>query len=400
MIRPQYPTAGRGRLAENIVHFARALRGAGLSVGPGAVVDAVSAVDRVGFGVREDFYWVLHALFVKRREDHIVFDQAFRLFWRDRPAILVADSRNGDQKLNKPKPGSTRAQAAIEPEMSRLPRQVESELVPGYMAASDIEQLKTRDFAGMTVEELAIIKRAMRNLQMPADRVHSRRKTRSRRGRFDPRRTLRESLKTGGEVIVPRYRSPTIETPPLVVLCDISGSMDDYSRIFLHFLHALALRRRKFHCFVFGTRLTNITRQLRAKDVDEALDACADIVSDWSGGTRIASAIGTFNKTWSRRVLGQRPTVLLMTDGLERDPKHDLGYEMDRLHRSCKRLIWLNPLLRYEGFQPKAQGIRAMLPHVDDFRTIHSLQSVQDLVDSLSQVRSVQPDFEQLRRVA
>ena len=195
---------------------------------------------------------------------------------------------------------------------------------------------------------------------------------------------MRQGLRTGGGLILPRYRSPRHVHPPLVVLADISGSMSQYTRIFLHFLHALTEKRRRVHSFVFGTRLTNLTRQLRHRDPDEALAECAAAVSDWSGGTRIGEALHAFNRLWSRRVLGQGATVLLITDGLERDDIDRLAREMERLHKSCRRLIWLNPLLRFEGFEAKARGVRAMLPHVDEFRPVHSLEALEDLCHALS----------------
>ena len=211
----------------------------------------------------------------------------------------------------------------------------------------------------------------------------------ARPARFDPRRTLATSLRTGGDLLLPRFRRNRQLHPPVVVLADISGSMSQYSRVFLHFLHALVEHRRRVHAFVFGTRLTNVTRQLRRRDPDEALAQCARAVADWSGGTRIGATLHEFNRTWGRRVLGQGAIVILISDGLERaelerDGDHLLSHEMDRLHRSCRRLIWLNPLLRFDGFEAKARGIRAMLPHVDEFRPVHSLDALADLCIALS----------------
>src|SRR5262249_31881695 len=200
----------------------------------------------------------------------------------------------------------------------------------------------------------------------------------------DTRRTLRASLKAGGAVIDLKYLGPRSKTPPLVALLDISGSMSQYTRLFLHFLHAVTDARKRVHTFLFGTRLTNVTRALKAKDPDEALAAVAANVVDWSGGTRIASSLHAFNKLWARRVLTQGAIVLLITDGLECDPDDRLAFEIDRLHRSCRRLIWLNPLLRFSGFEAKAKGIRTILPHVDELRPIHNLQSMADLVRALS----------------
>jgi uncharacterized protein with von Willebrand factor type A (vWA) domain len=201
------------------------------------------------------------------------------------------------------------------------------------------------------------------------------------------RRTKRASVRTGGDILLPAFRARAERAPPIVALCDISGSMSPYSRLLLHFLHALS-ERRKVQTFVFGTRLTNVTRQLQLKDPDAALAGCAGAVADWSGGTRIAAALHAFNRDWSRRVLAQGAIVLLITDGLEREDAEeqtiDLAAEMDRLHRSCRKLVWLNPLLRFEGFQARARGVRLMLPHVDEFRSVHSLDAIADLVAALS----------------
>jgi uncharacterized protein with von Willebrand factor type A (vWA) domain len=199
------------------------------------------------------------------------------------------------------------------------------------------------------------------------------------------RRTLRASLQGGGALIDLKRRGPAHSMPPLVALLDISGSMGEYTRLFLHFLHAVTDARKRVHSFLFGTRLTNVTRALKTKDPDEALAACSASVADWAGGTRIATSLGAFNRLWGRRVLGQGAVVLLITDGLERDADDRLAFEIDRLHRSCRRLVWLNPLLRYSGFEPKAQGIRTMLPHVDEFRAIHNLNSMAELVEALSE---------------
>jgi uncharacterized protein with von Willebrand factor type A (vWA) domain len=213
--------------------------------------------------------------------------------------------------------------------------------------------------------------------------------------RADPRAMMRSALRTGGDLIVPKFRSPREVHPPLVVLADISGSMSQYTRIFLHFLHALVEKRRRVHTFVFGTRLTNLTRQMRHRDPDEALAEASKAVKDWSGGTRIGDALHEFNRLWSRRVLSQGAVVLLITDGLERDDISGLSREMERLHKSCRRLIWLNPLLRFDGFEPRARGVRAMLPHVDELRPVHNLSALSDLCASLAEngSRSFDPRF-------
>ena len=390
-------TEAGGRLADNIVHFARALRKTGLPVGPATVIDAIRAVEAAGIGERDDFYWALHAVFVSKREHRPVFHEAFQLFWRERGLIdkmlqvlsPVAPPRPGEKE--KPKPGQSRASEALSSTKERE-ELIQPEIeVDARLTMSAREILQKKDFAQMSAAEIEEAKKALAGLRLPDDLLEIRRMRAATHGRLDPRRTLRASMKVGGDIIIPQFRTKARVQPPLVALCDISGSMSAYSRLFLHFLHALAEQRRRVHIFVFGTRLTNVTRQLQMKDPDEALAGCSEQVADWSGGTRIASALHQFNRDWARRVLGQGATVLLITDGLERDTEANLGHEMDRLHRSCRRLIWLNPLLRFDGFEARARGIKAMLPHVDEFRTAHSLDAIGDLVEALS-VKSGEAD--------
>jgi uncharacterized protein with von Willebrand factor type A (vWA) domain len=376
-----------GRLAENVVYFARALRAAGIPVGPGAVLDALEALRVAGIGTKEDFYWTLHAVFVKRHEHSVLFDQAFRIFFRRRGYIdqmLAMMMPPAPAPPQAPQPGSTRVHEALFSGLDdKLKRQREVEL-DARMTVSDREVLQRKDFAQMTSVEIAAAKAAMKRLVLPLAEVRTRRLAPHPDGHLiDIRRTLRASMKGGGDFIDLRFIGPKTKPPPLVALLDISGSMSQYSRIFLHFLHALTEVRRRVSTFLFGTRLSNVTRALRERDPDDALAACSAGVPDWSGGTRIASSLHGFNKMWARRVLTQGAIVLLITDGLERDADDTLAFEIDRLHRSCRRLIWLNPLLRFEGFEARARGIRAMLPHVDEFRPIHNLESMAGLVAAL-----------------
>jgi hypothetical protein len=237
----------------------------------------------------------------------------------------------------------------------------------------------------MTAAEIAQVTRAIAEMKLPQAELRTRRYQPDARGlRLDMRRTLRGSLRTGGEIVDIRRLGRIDKPAPIVALLDISGSMSEYTRLFLHFLHAITDARKRVSVFLFGTRLTNVTRSLRARDPDEALASCSSSVEDWAGGTRIATSLHTFNKLWGRRVLGQGAIVLLISDGLEREADAKLAFEMDRLHRSCRRLIWLNPLLRYGGFEAKAQGIKMMLPHVDEFRPVHNLSSIRELIEALS----------------
>src|SRR5258708_5470789 len=378
-----------GRLAENILYFARALRAAGIPVGPGAVIDALEAVKAAGVGERQDFYWTLHAVFVKRHEHSVLFDQAFRIFFRKRSylekmiAMMMPQAPGAAQK---PEAGSARVQealfAGLKDKIADREHQIE---IDRRLTVSDREVLQRKDFAQMSAAEIARAKEAIRHMVLSLDAVRVRRLAPDRRGHLvDMRRTLRASMKAGGALIDLKYRGPETRLPPIVALLDISGSMGEYTRLFLHFLHAVTDARKRVHSFLFGTRLTNVTRALKAKDPDEALAACSASVADWSGGTRIASSLAAFNKQWARRVLGGGAIVLLITDGLERDPDDRLAFEIDRLHRSCRRLIWLNPLLRFEGFEAKARSVQTSLPHVDEFRPVHNLDTMDALGPALS----------------
>ena len=380
---------GDGRLLANLMHFGRALRAAGLPVGPGKVIDAVAAVRAVGITDRRDFYWTLHAVFVNRPDQRLIFDQAFHVFWRNPELLkkmlsLVLPQLNIDAP---PEPGSEMARRLAEalnpnPE-TRESAETEIEF-DAAMTFSDREQLRGMDFEKMSLDELARAKAAIARMRLPIEDVPTRRYGRDPRGaRADMRATMRAALRSGGLIELKR-KSPRRRPPPLVVLCDISGSMSRYSRVFLHFMHSITNDRDRVFTFVFGTRLTNITRYLRYRDVDLALDRVAEAVADWSGGTRIGHCLGEFNRLWSRRVLGQGAVVLLITDGLDRDAGTGLAHEMDRLHRSCRQLIWLNPLLRYEGFEPRSLGMKAMLPYVDEFRPVHNLASLEELIDVIS----------------
>jgi uncharacterized protein len=379
----------QGRLSENILYFARALRAAGIPVGPGAVLDALEALSVANVGTRDDFYWTLHAVFVKRHEHTILFDQAFRIFFRKRGYIekmiasMLPEIAPGSPKA--PPPGAQRIQEALFSGIDEKDQNKSEGELDARLTISDREILQKKDFAQMTAAESAAAKEAIARLTLPLDEVRTRRLAPNQHGHIiDVRRTLRASMKAGGALIDLRYLGPRVKEPPIVALLDISGSMSEYTRLFLHFLHAVTDARKRVTTFLFGTRLTNVTRAIRQRDPDEALAACSANVADWSGGTRIATSLHTFNKQWARRVLTQGAVVLLITDGLERDADHTLAFEIDRLHRSCRRLIWLNPLLRFHGFEARAKGVQTMLPHVDELRPIHNLESMTDLVRALS----------------
>jgi uncharacterized protein with von Willebrand factor type A (vWA) domain len=382
-----------GRLALNVMQFCRVLRSAGLPVGPGATLRALEALEAVGIERRADVYWALHAALVNRRDQREIFDQAFHVFWRNldllrRAMALMLPTVDGAREEDRPM--SRRLAEALR---DRMPGQGEApedaeppELeIDARLSFSDRELLQKIDFEQMTAAELARARRAIDAMRLPVREVATRRFMADPGGpRIDLRRTLRQSLRAGGAAIDLAFKRRRRRPPPLVILCDISGSMARYSRMLLHFMHAVTSDRDRVHGFVFGTRLTNVTRHLRHRDPDVALDKVAEAVEDWSGGTRIGHCLYDFNLRWSRRVLAQGPVVVMITDGLDRDGGDLLAHEIDRLHRSCRRLIWLNPLLRFDGYAPKSRGARAMMPHVDDFRPVHNLESLEGLIEVLS----------------
>ncbi|HYM32397.1 MAG TPA: VWA domain-containing protein [Candidatus Cybelea sp.] len=374
------------------MHFARVLRAAGLPIGPGKVIDAVRAVEVAGIRRRDDFYWTLHAIFVNRRDQQELFDQAFHIFWRN-PRILekmmglLLPSLDVEQEEEDDAKHSRRLADAFFPNAGETPpgdkTEPEKVEVEATFTFSNRELLQSMDFESMSAEEIAEAKRAIARMRLPIMQVPTRRFRPSPEGsRVDMRATLRASLRSGGAGIPLRKREVVRRHPPLVILCDISGSMSRYSRLFLHFVHAITNDRDRVYTFLFGTRLTNITRYLRQRDIDLAMSRIGEVVQDWAGGTRIGATLHEFNTRWSRRVLGQGALVLFISDGLDRDAGVGLQREIERLHKSCRRLIWLNPLLRWEGFEPKSIGIRTILPHVDEFRPVHNLASLADLANA------------------
>ncbi len=374
------------------MHFVRVLRAAGLPVGPARTLAALAAVDAVGVANRDDFRAALAAVLVSRHEHLAVFEQAFDLFWRN-PKLLekmVASllptvfARDGSKDPGPELPARI-AQAMLPPDTrERAPPDEDHVEFDAAFTMSPREVLQKKDFETMTAQELAAVQRMLRTLRLPLPEVTMRRTIPAPRGhRVDLRATLRRATGAAGALSPLAWRQRQRRSPPLVVLCDISGSMDRYARMLLHFLHAITNDRDRVHVLVFGTRLTNITRHLRQRDVDVALERITGAVSDWAGGTRIGGCLAEFNRVWSRRLLGQNAVVLLISDGLDAEAGEGLAAQAERLHKSCRRLLWLNPLLRYEGFEPRPAGIRAMLPHVDDFLPVHNLESLTQLAAAL-----------------
>jgi len=376
------------------MHFARLLRAAGLRIGSDRVIDCVRALEITGDSSsalrRDDWYWTMSAVLLSREEQRPIFDQAFGIFWRDPKLaekmmqMLLPQAYGRAAKPEQEQ--SQRLTDALFDQKKNLTEEKEQRLeLEARLTFSAREVLQRMDFDTMSAAELAEAQKMIAQLRLPLPIIRTRRKFPSPQGKsIHLRATLRESLREGGDIIRLVRAAPRELHPPLVVLCDISGSMNPYSRMFLHFLHAITNDRDRVTVFVFGTRLTNITRQLRHRDVDVAMARVAEAIKDWSGGTRIGASLREFNFKWARRVLGQNACVLLVSDGLDREAGEGLGDEMERLARSCRSLVWLNPLLRYDKFEARPAGVRAMLPHVDLFLPVHNLKSLVDLAHALN----------------
>ena len=382
----------RGHLAENVLHFVRVLRAAGLPVGPAKVLDALSAVEAVGVDNRTDFREALAAALVSRREHLVLFEQALEFFWRNPKllerviaALLPKVYGRVDPEEPPPELPARLAQALLPQPKPKDERPDDEVELDAAFSFSLREVLQKKDFATMTVEELAEVKAMIARLKLPLPELPVRRTRAAPHGqRVDLRATMRKMTGAAGVIAPLAFRARRRRTPPLVVLTDISGSMDRYARMLLHFMHAITNDRHRVHVLTFGTRLTNITRHLKHRDVDVALARVTAAVDDWAGGTRIGACLAEFNRRWSRRLLGQNAVVLLISDGLDAEGGEGLAFEAERLAKSCTRLIWLNPLLRYSGFEARPAGIRALLPHVDDFLPVHNLASLTDLASALA----------------
>ena len=388
------PGQSAGHLAENVMHFARVLRSAGMPVGSDRVHTALAALQVAGLASQRDFHAVLSACLVDRIEHRALFDQAFVLFWRDPDlmgrmrAMLLPEGPLNDG-ATPPLPENRRlGDALFPPPPNRPPDQPEQDQIGIHaeLTWNDRELLRQADFDTMTADEWRAAQRLLSALKLVFEPLPTRRRRPAGRpGVADWRATLAAMARHGGELWTPRWRDQREQPAPLVLLADISGSMSRYSRMLLHFAHALGHADARVESFVFGTRLTRTTRLLKNRDPDIAVAQVVRAVADWSGGTRITTSLHAFNQRWARRVLSGRSTVLLISDGLEHGDTQALAFEMERLHKSCRRLVWLNPLLRFDQFEPKAAGIKAMLPFVDRFLPTHNLQSLTELVDVLAE---------------
>lgn len=380
---PAAQEATNGLLPENLLEFGRLLRRAGLPIGTGQVLDALRAAALVGVGRRDDLYWTLASVLVGKREELELFRQAFETFFREpmRPEPVLDQVLEGAKPMPGPPSVMRRVREAWSPPVASKPRPSE-DVVDAVLAFSADEALRKKDFEQMSAAEIRRAKELIARMRVDVAELRTRRREAHHRGAIDMRRSLRRSVATGGAPAL-AFAKERRRPPAIVVISDISGSMERYSRMLLHFVYTLANARDRVHAFVFGTRLTNVTRHLRERDVDLALAKLGREVLDWSGGTRIRTSLHEFNKAWARRVLGQGAIVLLVTDGLDRDVESGLDREVDRLRRSCRRLIWLNPLLRFERFEPLAAGVRVLFDRVDEHRPVHDLESLEQLLRAL-----------------
>lgn len=380
-------------IVDNIVHFARVLRRAGLQVGPDRVLSAIAAVQAVGVERREDLHAALSAVMLDRHEQQAIFDAAFDAFFRD-PKLLerlmylmlpkVAGRGEKERAAQAQRLAEALSAPREKPPRPQVPDDGHDEVpFETTFTFSERERLQRADFESMSTAEYALARALAERLPPPVQPVRRRRHEASAAGStIDLRRTL-QTMVRHPHVLEPQRTRPRRELPPVVVLLDISGSMDRYARLFLHYVHGLVRRHVQVQVFTFGTRLTNVSRALRHRDPDAALRAAEEQVHDWKGGTRIGACLDAFNRRWARRVLGANAAVLLVTDGLDRDDHGALADAAARLHRLAHEVVWLNPLLRFDGFEPRAAGVRALLPHVDRFLPVHNLASLADLERAL-----------------
>lgn len=374
-----------GNLLRNCVLFGRMLRALGVEIRPTQMVDLVDSLNHIDIGRRADFKHSARAILIGRQEHLALFDQAFDLFWQARADGTLADidlgsllqkrQQKAELQVISERPSSSDDEGdAEEPEPQ----------IDKILTYSDQEILRAKDFGELDEDELASVQRMMQAMNWKLEPRRTRRMIRQPKGSWlDLRRTMRQNLRHGGELLHLARKDRKRKRRPVVVICDISGSMERYSRVLLQFIYVVTSRLDRVESFVFSTRLTRITRQLRTRHIDQALTEAAAQITDWAGGTRIGESLKSFNYQWGRRVLNQGAVVLIISDGWDRGDVTLLGREMDRLHRSCHRLIWLNPLLGAADYEPLVRGIQAALPHIDDFLPVHNLNSLEQLAEVL-----------------
>jgi uncharacterized protein with von Willebrand factor type A (vWA) domain len=384
-----------GHLLEHVLAFTYLLREMSVDVSPGQALELVRALEHVPITSREDFRGAARCTLIRRHEDLPLFDTAFAFYWKtstfDPTMLAMPVMKTPAKPLRLPR--RPRGNAEQPPGADGREEEEQIELLLSY---SPGEALRTKDFGAFTWEEVQACKALLKELSWRIEPRKTRRRRPTERGRqIDMRRVLRRNLRYGGEPIELAWRDVRTRQRPLVVLCDISGSMDRYSRILLQFVHTISNGLRDVEAFVFGTRLTRVTRLLRERDIDDAIGAVGKQVVDWSGGTRIGETLKEFNFAWARRVLGRGAVVLLISDGWDRGDAELLGREMSRLQRACHRLIWLNPLLGSRDYQPLTKGMVAALPYVDDFLPVHNLASLEQLGAKLSALCERRPERKQ-----
>jgi uncharacterized protein with von Willebrand factor type A (vWA) domain len=376
-------------LLKNILWFGRLLRAAGMDVHTGRLIDAVRGLALVGVTARDDVRHALRTALVHRREDLDRFDRAFDLFWRRHEAgegsselhSLGERPRKVVLKSAAPVPASIASDAGPGSE-----RDAQQQVEAAVKTYSPREVLRVKDFARFTPEEIADARALMRDLNWRVGRRRTRRWAPGRGRVLDLRRLVRRNMKHGGEPITLPTRARKEKRRPLVVIADVSGSMERYSRMLLQFVHALVRRQPNIEAFLFATRITRVTRQLSAAKIDDAVTGVSRAVSDWGGGTRIGDAVRVYNRRWGRRFIAHGPVVLFVSDGWDRGDPELLRKEIARLHRACHHLIWLNPLLGSPAYQPLTRGMQAALPHVDDFLPVHNLVSLEALAAHLNRL--------------
>ena len=374
------------RLLDNLLIFGRVLRRAGIDVHGGRLLDVIEALGHVNLGARDEVYHTCRALLVHRQEQFAIFDRAFAAFWREH--------REGEAR-SEPRPDQSRA-SGVEIAVVLAPEELRAAAATdeaegtapitksGLKIWSDVDGLADKDFAAFTTDEMAEADAALSRLVWNPGERRTRRWVRGRGSRIDLRRAIAESLRTGGDVVKLGRRARRVRPRALVLLCDVSGSMERYSRMLLHFAHAITRRHHRVEAFLFSTQLTRITRQLRLPRPDDALAAVSQSVRDWSGGTRIGGAVKEFHQQWSHRVLNGGPVVLLISDGWDRGDPGELRDQIARLQRSCHRLVWLNPLIGTADYAPLTRGLQAALPFVDDFLPVRTLTNLADLAAHLN----------------
>jgi hypothetical protein len=375
---------------ENLIVFGRLLRRVGFDVPVGRVLDLTEALTHVNVSARDEVFHACRALLVQRHEQLGLFEDLFDAFWRDHAnpfamqGATVSDARTTAARVSA-------TTGVLPPEEGSAEDGIEQPVEGVFQTWSEIGGLAHKDFADFTPAEMTRARIALERLDWIPGERRTRRWIRGRGPRIDLRRALMRSLRTGGEVITLPTRRRRSRPRPLVLLCDVSGSMDRYSRMLLHFAHGLAHRRGRLEVFLFATGLTRVTRQMRLRRLQHAVDAVSDVVPDWSGGTRIGPALRQFHQRWARRVLHQAPVVLLISDGWDRGDPQVLREQVARLQRSCHRLIWLNPLIGTVNYAPLTRGLQAALPYVDDFLAARTLTDLADLAVHLGAVASRAP---------